>query len=107
MADDGNGRFRRGGNHIVSQKLTVPGDGRFNPSSRTFCAKCSARDGLNWAYAYGKGMFLCERHYAEWFREAQRDKEMVRQQPFKQQTTIDGGKGSVEKYHGPQDKRVF
>jgi hypothetical protein len=52
-------------------------------------------------------MFLCGLHYQKWFDEAKRDKEMVRQQPFRQQTTIDGGRGTVEQYHGPQDKRVW
>ena len=88
-------------------RLKVPGDARFNPGPRTFCDKCSTRDGLNFAYAYGKPIFLCERHYREWFAKAQKDKEMVRQQPFKQQTTIDGETNSLERYHGRQDKRVF
>lgn len=100
-------RFTPGGNHVRLQTLKVPGDGRFNPSSKTFCEKCSSRDGLHFAYAYGKPMFLCAIHYQKWFDEAKRDKEMVRQQPFRQQTTIDGGRGTVEQYHGPQDKRVW
>jgi hypothetical protein len=88
-------------------RLKVPGDGRFNPGPRTFCDKCSTRDGLNFAYAYGKPIFLCERHYREWFNRAQKDKEMVRQQPFRQQTTIDGETNSLERYHGRQDRKVF
>ena len=88
-------------------RLTVPGDGRFNPGPRTFCSKCSERNGLTWAYAYGKGMFLCDRHYREWYAAAQKDKEIVRQQPYRQQTTIDGGSRSLEHYYGRQDKKVF
>jgi hypothetical protein len=88
-------------------RLKVPGDARFNPGPRTFCDKCSTRDGLNFAYAYGKPIFLCERHYREWFAKAQKDKEMVRQQPFKQQTTIDGETNSLERYHGKQDRKVW
>jgi hypothetical protein len=99
------GRFKPG-NHIALQKLTSS-DPRLNPSSKTFCQKCSERNNLSFAYANGKAIFLCERHYEEWFREVQRDKEMVREQPFKQQTTIDGGKGSVEQYHGKQGKKVW
>ena len=80
---------------------------RLNPSSKTFCQKCSERNGLNFAYANGKPIFLCERHYVQWVAEAQRDKEMVRQQPFKQQTTIEGETNSLERYHGRQDRKVF
>ena len=88
-------------------RLKVPGDARFNPGPRTFCDKCSTREGLNFAYAYGKPIFLCEKHYREWYAKAQKDKEIVRQQPFKQQTTIDGGSRSLEYYYGRQDKKVF
>jgi len=52
-------------------------------------------------------MFLCERHYKEWFAEAQRDKKMVQQQPFKQVTTIDGKDQGVERIYGKQDKRIW
>lgn len=82
-------------------------DPRLNPSSKTFCQKCSERSGLNFAYANGKPIFLCERHYREWLAEAKKDKELVRQQPFKQQTTIDGGARDLEYYYGKQNKRVF
>lgn len=88
-------------------KLKVPGDARFNPGPRTFCNKCSERNGLQFAYAYGKPIFLCEKHYREWFNAAQKDKEMVRQQPFKQQTTIEGETNSLERYHGRQDRKVW
>jgi hypothetical protein len=88
-------------------RLKVPGDGRFNPGPRTFCNKCSTRDNLEFAYANGKPIFLCQRHYREWFKEANRNKELIRQQPFKQQTTIDGGARSLEYYYGKQDKKVW
>ena len=94
------------GMHILSQKLTSS-DPRLNPSSKTSCAKCSERNNLSYAYAYGKPMFLCPEHYKVWFAEAQRDKEMVRQQPFKQVTTIDGKDQGVEKFYGKQDRRIF
>ena len=54
-------------------RLKVPGDARFNPGPRTFCDKCSTREGLNFAYAYGKPIFLCEKHYREWYAKAQKD----------------------------------
>lgn len=82
-------------------------DPRLNPSSKTTCQKCSERVGLNFAYANGKPIFLCETHYREWLKEAERNKEMIRQQPFKQQTTIDGGARNLEYYYGKQDRRVF
>jgi hypothetical protein len=82
-------------------------DPRLNPSSKTTCQKCSERVGLNFAYANGKAIFLCERHYREWLKEAQTNKEMIREQPFKQVTTIDGGKRSLEYYYGKQNKKVW
>ena len=78
-----------------------------NPSSKTTCQKCSERVGLNFAYANGKPIFLCETHYREWLKEAETNKEMIRQQPFKQVTTIDGETNSLERYHGKQDRRVW
>jgi hypothetical protein len=81
-------------------------DPRLNPSSKTFCEKCSTRDGLNFAYANGKPIFLCERHYREWVAEANRNPELVRQQPFKQVGQI-GDNMTVEQIHGKQEKRVY
>ena len=99
-------QYKPGGNHIALQKLTSS-DPRLNPSARTTCAKCSERDHLSYAFAYGRPMFLCEVHYKKWFDEAQRDKEMIRQQPFKQVTTIDGKDQGVEKIYGKQDKKIW
>jgi len=63
-------------------------EGRFNPSSKTFCARCSERINLRYAFANGKDIFLCEKHYDEWMDEAERDPELVRQIPGKQRKGI-------------------
>jgi hypothetical protein len=55
--------------------------GKFKPSSRTYCAKCSARDNLKYAFAYGKDIFLCPRHYEEWFVAKDKNPEIIRQIP--------------------------
>ena len=54
---------------------------KFNPSSRTFCAKCSARDNLKYAFAHGRDIFLCPKHYEEWFAEKDRHPEIIREIP--------------------------
>jgi len=79
------------------------GEGRFNPSSHTFCQKCSVRDGLHYAYANGRDIFLCDRHYDEWLGEAKRNPELVRQIPGRQKL----GLGDEGKPIPNQDRRVF
>jgi len=91
-------------------RLQVPGDGRFNPSSKDTCAKCSVRDGLNFAWAHGRKIFLCERHYREWFNLAKvndGNNDLTREQPFKQQARITGSDIPLERYFGKQSKKVF
>ena len=91
-------------------RLKVPGDGRFNPSSKDTCQKCSIRDGLNFAWANGKRIFLCEKHFREWYKQAsvnEGNNDLVRQQPFKQQARITDKDIPIEHYFGKQEKRVF
>jgi hypothetical protein len=77
--------------------------GKFNPSSRTFCAKCSARDNLKYAFAYGKDIFLCPKHYEEWFVAKDKDPEIVRAIPGRDRLgTLD-----LEPSVGKQDKKIF
>ena len=91
-------------------RLKVPGDARFNPGPRTFCDKCSTREGLNFAYAYGKPIFLCEKHFREWFKLARvndGNNDLTREQPFKQQARITDKDIPLEHYFGKQSKKVF
>jgi len=78
-------------------------DGRFNPSSRQECAKCSTRVGLRYAFAFGKDLFLCDRHYREWCAAIEKDKEITRQIPGKDRL----GTCDLEPGIGKQDKKVF
>jgi len=78
-------------------------DGKFNPSSRTYCARCSQRDNLKYAFAYGKDIFLCPRHYEEWFAAKDKNPEIVREIPGRDRLgTLDLEPG-VQK----QPKRVW
>lgn len=88
---------------MVTAGIKVPGDGRFNPSSSTSCFKCSERNGLNFAWANGRPIFLCGRHYRDWMKEGVRDPEMTRQIPFKQVKGINDSADPIPN----QDKRVF
>ena len=56
-------------------------EGKFNPSSRQVCSKCSTRVGLRYAFAYGHDIFLCNTHYREWCGAIERDKEIIREIP--------------------------
>jgi len=77
--------------------------GKFNPSSRTFCDKCSARDNLKYAFAYGRDIFLCPRHYEEWFVAKDKDPEIIRKIPGRDHH----GSLDLEKSIQKQDRAVW
>jgi hypothetical protein len=77
--------------------------GKFNPSSRTFCDKCSARDNLKYAFAYGRDIFLCPRHYEDWFVAKDKDPEIIRKIPGRDHH----GSLDLEKSIQKQDRAVW
>jgi hypothetical protein len=102
--DISNNRPVPGKNFVA--RMQVEGDGRFNASSRESCQRCSEREGLSFAFAHGKRIWLCDRHYREWFKTAHEDREMVRQSPYKPVTGITGADG-VEQDVKNQDRRLW